>query len=115
MKEVRVRDFDLEWMPPWADYLSHGIEAEDFESLVIDGFEGRQGSGRPSGAAIALTRGRDVFIRNCQSEVGTETFLLLSDVAGEGMLVNNDLSRAKKVSQSTLASFTSSGNRMPRP
>jgi hypothetical protein len=113
VKGVRIQNLDLDWQEPLADSWSHGIEAEEFDGLVIDGFKGKQGSKTNSGAAVALTRGRDVSIRNCQAQAGTNTFLLLSDVSDQRLLVNNDLSKAKKVSQPAKTSFSSYGNIAP--
>jgi len=110
---VRIENFDLDWQEPLADYQSHGIEAEDFDGLLIDGFKGKQGSKSSSGAAIALTRGNDVSIRNSTATSGTETFVLLTDVTGQKLFVNNDLSRAKRISRGSKNSFLSQGNISP--
>jgi hypothetical protein len=113
VKGVRIQDLDLDWQEPLADSWSHGIEAEEFEGLTIDGFKGKQGSKNNSGAAVALSRGRDVSIRNSQAQAGTNTFLLLSEVADQRLLVNNDLSKAGKASQPAKTAFSSYGNIPP--
>jgi len=113
VKGVRIQDLDLDWQEPLADSWSHGIEAEEFEGLTIDGFKGKQGSKNNSGAALALSRGRDVSIRNSQAQAGTNTFLLLSEVADQRLLVNNDLSKAGKASQPAKTAFSSYGNIPP--
>ncbi|MEW5975979.1 MAG: glycosyl hydrolase family 28 protein [Acidobacteriota bacterium] len=110
---VRIRDFELEWVEPLSDFFSHGIEAEDFEDLRVDGFKGKQGSKGATGAAVALTRGRNVSLRNCEAAPGTETFLLVSEVTDQRLLVNNDLSRARRISQPAKTSFSSEGNLLP--
>jgi hypothetical protein len=110
---VKIQGFDLEWIGPAADYLTHGIELEDFEDLVIDGFKGKQAADRPGTAAIALNRGKNITIRNCQARPGTEVFLTHSDLSEEALFVNNDLSRAKKAVQPEKTSFTSYGNIAP--
>jgi hypothetical protein len=111
---LKIEGFDLEWIGPAADYLTHGIEVEDFEDLVIDGFKGKQAADKPGMAAIALNHGKNLTIRNCQARPGTEIFLVHSDLSEEGLFVNNDLSRARKTFQPEKASFTSYGNIAPR-
>lgn len=96
VKGVRIQNLDLDWQEPVADSWSHGIEAEEFDGLVIDGFRGKQGSKSDSGAAVSLSHGRDVTIRNCQAQTGTNIFLLMSEVSDQPVLVNNDLAKAKK-------------------
>ena len=113
VKGVRIQNFDLDWQEPLSNSWSHGIEAEEFEGLAIDGFRGKQGSKNDSGAAVALSRGRDVSIRNCQAQTGTNTFLLLSEVSDQRLLANNDLSRARKASQPAKTAFSSYGNISP--
>jgi len=110
---LKIEGFDLEWVGPAADYLTHGIEVEDFEDLVIDGFKGKQASEKPGTAAIALNRGKNVTIRNCQARTGTGTFLIHSSLSEEGLFVNNDLARAQKAFQPEKTSFTSYGNIAP--
>jgi Glycosyl hydrolases family 28 len=111
---LSIEGFDLEWVGPAADYLTHGIEVEHFEDLVIDSFRGKQAAEKPNTAAIALNHGRNITIRNCQARPGTEVFLAHSDLSEEGLFVNNDLSRAKKAFQPEKTSFTSYGNIDPR-
>ncbi len=111
---VKIQGFDLEWVAPAADYLSHGIEVEDFQDLVIDNFKGRQAGDKPGTAAIALNRGKNITVRNCQAAAGTGVFLIHSDLVEEGLFVNNDLSRARKAFEPERVMFTSSGNMMPR-
>jgi hypothetical protein len=111
---LTIQGFDLEWNGPAADYLTHGIEVEYFEDLVVDGFKGKQAASKPGAAAIALNHGKNVTIRNCQARPGTEIFLTHSDLTEQGLFVNNDLSRAKKAFQPEQTSFTSYGNIAPR-
>ena len=111
---LKIQDFDLSWVDPLADYLSHGIECEYFEDVTIDGFKGKQGSKGPTGAAIALEHGKTVSIRNSQAVDGTDTFLLVSDVLDQRLFVNNDLSKAKTAFRPEKVSFSSSGNLMPK-
>ena len=111
---LKIQDFDLSWVEPLADYLSHGIECEYFEDVTIDGFKGRQGAKAPNGAAIALEHGKTVSIRNSQAIDGTDTFLLVSDVMDQRLFVNNDLSKAKTAFRPEKLSFSSSGNLLPK-
>ncbi len=113
VKGLRIRDVELEWKGPAADYLTHGIQVEDFEDVVIDGYKGRQALSQTNTAAIALSRGKNVTIRNCQALEGTNIFLLHSGLSDERLFVNNDASKAKKVFQPEKTSFTSYGNIAP--
>jgi hypothetical protein len=110
---LTIQGFDLEWNGQAADYLTHGIEVEYFEDLVVDGFRGKQAASKPGAAAIALNHGKNVTIRNCQARPGTEIFLIHSDLTEQGLFVNNDLSRAKKAFQPKQTSLTSYGNIAP--
>ncbi len=111
---LKIQDFELSWVDPLADYLSHGIECEYFEDVTIDGFKGRQGAKAPNGAAIALEHGKTVSIRNSQAVDGTDTFLLVSDVLDQRLFVNNDLSKAKIAFRPEKVSFSSFGNLLPK-
>jgi polygalacturonase len=111
---LNIEGFDLEWVGPAADYLTHGVEVEYFEDLVIDGFKGKQAADKPGTAAIALNHGRNVTIRNCQARPGTEVFLIHSDLSEAGLFVNNDLSRAKRAFQPEKPSLTLFGNVPPK-
>jgi hypothetical protein len=111
---LKIQDFDLSWVDPLADYLSHGIECEYFEDVTIDGFKGRQGAKAANGAAIALEHGKTVSIRNSQAVDGTDTFLLVSDVLDQRLFVNNDLSKAKTAFRPEKVSFSSFGNLLPK-
>jgi hypothetical protein len=111
---LRIEGFDLQWVGPIADYLTNGIEVEYFDDLVINGFKGKQAADKPGTAAIALNHGKNVTVRNCQAQPGTDVFLAHSDLSEEGLFANNDLSRAKKAFQPEKTSFTLSGNISPR-
>ena len=110
---IKIQDFELHWVNPQADYLTHGIECENFQDLLIDGFRGRQALPGGKAAAIALNHGGKVIIRNCEALEGTETFLLHSDLTDQRLFVNNDLSKARRAFQPDKVSFTSSGNILP--
>ena len=93
--------------------MTHGIECENFQDLLIDGFRGRQALPGGKAAAIALNHGGKVIIRNCEALEGTETFLLHSDLTDQRLFINNDLSKARRAFQPDKVSFTSSGNILP--
>jgi hypothetical protein len=108
---LRVQNLDLEWSNPLPAYFSNGIECENANRLVIDGFSGKQASG--SGAAISLTSCRAASVRNCRAGEGTGTFLLLSGANDGGTFVNNDLRNSKKAILPEENGFFMSGNQIP--
>jgi hypothetical protein len=110
---VRVCDFAVDWTEPQPDYASHAIEGEYFEDLVIDGFRGRQGLAGGKAAAISLSHGRGVTIRNSEAAEGTGVFLMHDDVSDQRLFVNNDLSKARTAFQPVKATFQSYGNARP--
>ncbi|MFC1538914.1 glycoside hydrolase family 28 protein [Candidatus Latescibacterota bacterium] len=107
---IRINDFTLEWEDNIHRFFSHGIECEDFKNLVIDGFTGRQAHLSGSTPVITLANGATATIRNCFAAENAGTFLQLSNVAGQRLFVNNDLTNAKKAFEPGKPAFTLSGN-----
>lgn len=96
---LKIRGLELEWDDNLPRFFNHGIQCEHFRNLEIDGFNGRQPHKTDNRAAIALNDGSGITIRNCKAAEGTGVFLSRSDIRGEWLFVNNDLSEAKKVSE----------------
>lgn len=86
---LRVRNLQLKWGDELAGYFSTGIECEDFEDILIDGFEGAPAPKSAEKAAIVLTQGKGAIIRN--SKPGGVGFVKAKDVRGEvsGFLSTN--------------------------
>ncbi len=106
---IHIRDFTLEWEEPLHRFFSHGIECEDFQNLVIDGFRGRQAHVSNQAPVISLKNGSAATIRNCFAEEQSGTFLTLSNVSDQRLFVNNDVVNAKHAFGSRHA-FRMSGN-----
>ncbi len=100
------------WDAVMPEFFDHAILCEQFDGLVIDGFQGRQPHMNDPRAAIALKNGRDAIIRNCIAAGGTGTFLSHDGLKG-GMFVNNDLHQARTAFSPAEGNLTLSGNRMP--
>jgi parallel beta-helix repeat protein len=111
VRHLRISDLDLEWMEPAAAYFSGGIECENVEGLVLEGFTGRQ-AGR-TGSAVRLDSCRSVTIRDCRALRGTDVFLDLSGPPAEGWLVRNDLSSCVRAIRGGKNGFRIDGNRFP--
>ncbi len=109
---LRVRGFGLTWGDGLSDYFSAGIQCEQFLDARIEGFEGRQ-SKEGGGTAILLENGRGIAVRDCTAPAGTGTFIRVSNVEDQGILANNDMSKAKKAVDGDRVAFVESGNRMP--
>jgi hypothetical protein len=80
---------------------------------LIDGFSGGPARKDSGNAAIALSKGRGISIRNCKASAGTGVFLTHSRVDGAGVFANNDLSLAGKAMEPGEFEATVSGNRLP--
>lgn len=93
---TRISNFNLEWENKMHPLFSYGIECEDFENLVIDGFNGRQAHLNSSLPVISLKNGSAAIIRNSFAAKNSGTFLKLSNVDGQKQFVNNALLNAKK-------------------
>jgi hypothetical protein len=111
---LRLSDFRLQWDEGLPDFFSHAIACEDFEDVVIDGFEGRQARSNDESAAVWLRNGSTVTVRDSRAAEGTALFLKHEGVQDERLFVNNDLCRARVAMSPEASGFTVSGNRMPR-
>ncbi|HOQ43695.1 MAG TPA: glycosyl hydrolase family 28 protein [Bryobacteraceae bacterium] len=108
-----IANLEVEWQGELPPYFTHAIQVENFRDLEISGFRGRQAHTTANTAAIALSKGQGVTIRDCRAAEGTATFLALNEVTGQRMFVNNDLAAAKELSSPQKTQFLSAGNRMP--
>jgi polygalacturonase len=109
---LKIRNFELEWEDNLPAFFNYGIQCEDGQNIVIDGFEGRQAHLDSADSAISLSNCNGVTIRNCMAAEGTQTFLAHSSVEGK-LFVNNDLSQARATFSPTKADFTLFGNLEP--
>ena len=114
VKGLVIKDFNLISTQALPAFFHHGIWVEDFEDLQIDGFRGKQTGVGGNDAAIVLTHGSGVTIRNCVAKKGTSLFLKLSGVTNEGLFVNNNLKSAKQAIDPIKNEFKLSGNLWPR-
>lgn len=111
---LQIHGLEVEWGDNLPDYFSDGIRCEHFSNLMIDGFTGRQAQQPPTGAAIALSEGRSVSIRNCTAAQGTGTFLSLRKVTDQRMFTANDLGNARQAPEPSRMDFkTVLGNSQP--
>lgn len=112
VRGLRVRGFQLTWDDTLPEFFTHGIEGEEFQDVVLQGFEGRQAK-TGNRAAIALRNGRGISIRDCVAHQGCGTFLTMERVYDQRLFVNNDLTLARRAFDPPGYNFTLSGNRMP--
>ncbi len=108
-----ISRFKVTWDNELPEFFDHAISCEQFDGLVVDGFQGRQPHRNDPRAAIALKEGRNVIIRNCIAAPGTGTFLSCAGVESGGLFVNNDLHHAKEALSPAETHLTASGNRKP--
>ena len=108
-----IRDFKLTSPESLPSYFNHGIWVEHFEDLEIDGFRGKQTGKNGDHAAISLSNGKTVNIRNCVSSEGTNIFLKMHQVQDGGLFVNNNIHTARIAILPENTDFILSGNRMP--
>jgi hypothetical protein len=90
-------------------FFSSAIELEDFKDLDADGFRGTEAPGS-SAAAISLSNGSGVLIRNSTAGTGTQVFLEAHKVSGRRLLLSNDLANAGTVLKGDVAGFVLRGN-----
>ncbi len=110
---VKIDGLEVEWAEGLPSFFSNGIQCEDFENIDIDGFSGGPAHKDSGNAAIALSRGGNVSIRNSKAARGTGVFLSVADVADGGVFVNNDLREARSVCNSEKMPFQPVGNVLP--
>ena len=110
---VKIDGLEVEWAEGLPSFFSNGIQCEDIENIDIDGFSGGPAHKDSGNAAIALSRGGNVSIRNSKAARGTGVFVSVADVADGGVFVNNDLKEARSVCNSEKMPFQPVGNVLP--
>jgi hypothetical protein len=111
---VKIEGLEVEWADGLPSFFSHGIQLEDFNNVEIDGFSGGPAHQDGGKAAIALSKGGKVSIRNSTAARGTGVFVSVADVADAGLFVNNDLREAQRVCEPEKIPFQTSGNLLPK-
>jgi hypothetical protein len=111
---VKLDGLEVEWADGLPSFFSHGIQCEDFHDLDIDGFNGGPAHKDRGMAAIALSKGGRVSIRNCKAARGTGVFVSVADGVEGGLFVDNDLTEARKVCEPERLPFQASGNLLPK-
>jgi Pectate lyase superfamily protein/Glycosyl hydrolases family 28 len=115
VQDFHLQDVQIVWGGELASYFSQAMECHHFQDLDIDGFTGRQARLSSREAAISLSQGSGVTIRNSTAQPGTATFLSLSQVTDERLFVNNDLGAAKQVMRPAKSDFKMFGNIIAEP
>jgi hypothetical protein len=111
---VKIDGLEVEWAEGLPSFFSHGIEIENFNNIDIDGFSGGPAHKDSGNAAIALSKGAKVSIRNSKAARGTGVFVSVADVVDGGLFVNNDLGEARSVCDPEKLPFQASGNLLPK-
>lgn len=111
---LKIHGLAVAWDSALPAFFSHGIELEDFENVVIDGFTGGPGPGAAGQSAIALSGGHGLTIRNSQAAPGTGPFISFTNISGGGLLIDNDLRKAGRVSEPEGLPLQASGNLRPK-
>jgi hypothetical protein len=88
---LNIEDFTIAWEDNLASYFTNGISCENFSSLEIDGFTGRQAHIESKEAAISLKNGSDIIIRNFRADSGCSRFLETGNLKGKLVMTNNEL------------------------
>jgi parallel beta-helix repeat protein len=111
---VKIDGLEVEWAEGLPSFFSHGIQLENFNNVDIDGFSGGPAHKEGGKAAIALSKGGKVSIRNSRAARGTGVFVSVADVVDCGLFVNNDLREARIVCEPEKLPFQASGNLLPK-
>ncbi len=94
--DLKLHNVQIDWNTPEKPEWGSALRCWKVNDLEIDGFTGRQS--KASGApAICLKDVHGAFIHDCCAIKGTNTFLKLDAGVYDVSLMNNDLSRAKRV------------------
>jgi len=96
IKVLEIKNFDLVWDDDIPEFYTDGIYCENFESIVIDGFTGKQAGSADRHSAIQLENGDGAWIRNCEALPGTGTFLFYDHMADFIIFSNNQLKYAQE-------------------
>ncbi len=110
---LKIRGLDLSWGDNLPLYFSNAIDCEDFEHLDIVDFEGRQALPASTAATILLRDGDGVSISDSRALRGTGLFLQMSEIKGQRVFANNDLSEAQQPFEPRNPRFALFGNDMP--
>jgi hypothetical protein len=111
---LKISGFETEWDDGLPDFFNHSIWCQNSKDIEIDGFIGRQAHLGDNHAAIALDKVSGATIRNCTAAEGTGVFLQTSDMTGERLFVNNDLSTARQAIEPNESHFHDFGNHPPK-
>jgi hypothetical protein len=110
---LKIEGLEVEWADGLPSFFTSGIQCENLHDVDIDGFSGGPAHADGGKAAIALSKGKGVSIRNSEAGKGTGVFLSHSEVEG-GLFVNNDLGEAQKVCDPAKLPSQASENRLPK-
>jgi hypothetical protein len=82
VKNMTVRHFAVDREGSLPDFFRYGLEVENFDGLVIDGFDDRQFQPhkQDSRAAIRLHSGRKVTLSNCAASLEESRFVAADNV-----------------------------------
>lgn len=111
---VKIDRLEVTWDNDLPAFFSSGIQCEDFSNIDIDGFSGGPAHKDSGNAAIVVSRGNNISIRNSRATQGTGVFVSTADVTDCGLFVNNDLRNAQIISDPEKLPFQASGNILPR-
>lgn len=68
---VNIHGLEVKWDKNLPSFFTSAIQLEDAKNIIIDAFRGGPGPNSPGSAAIALTRGDGVSIRNSVAAIET--------------------------------------------
>ena len=100
VKNLKLRDVEINWETPEAAKWRSAIHLEDVDGVVIDGFEGRQAKRGAEAPTLDFVNVKDVMIRDSKAPEGTETFVKVEGHdSSEVTLFGNDLRKSKAAVQ----------------
>ena len=113
MEGFDIQGLRVEWRGQLPSFFTHAIQVEHSREIEIAGFRGKPAPANASAAAIALSDGSGVTVRDCRAEEGTGAFLALNNVADQRLFANNDLASARQATDPAKTDFQFTGNRLP--
>jgi hypothetical protein len=82
VKNMKIRNFTVDREKSLPDFFRYGMDVENFDGLVIDGFDDKQFQPRSqdSKPAIRLHKGRNVTLSNCAAKLEDSRFVAADEI-----------------------------------
>ncbi len=99
VRNFRLKDVRLHWEAPFSEGWRHALKVQNAQDLTLDGVSASQpvNAGETPEAAIVLKNVRGGWVKSCQAQKGTLTFLHVKGKRTSDILLGNNDTRAAVV------------------